>query len=645
MAKQKKSKASNSSNRPQPKPRTKPTDAGIRFEDRFWSRHWLPAAFLFILAVGLYMSTVNYEFVLDDKIVYSENNFVKKGLAGIPEIFTTESFTGYFGEQRDLIEGGRYRPLSIATFAVEYALTKKAVTNAQGQTVYEGNPAVGHWGNILLYGLTGLLLFRVLSLLFPIGRDRPWYWSVAFIGALLFVTHPIHTEVVANIKGRDEILAMLGAMGSLYFALAFFQKNSNLYFGLSILSFFLGLLAKENALTFIAIIPLTAYFFTRTDFTKIGMMTGALLLSGIFYLSIRTQAIGFFFDPGREITDIMNNPFYGLNTGEKFATVFYTLGQYLKLLVFPHPLTHDYYPFHIPVQTFADWRAILSLILHLGLGAFAVWGMLKKNVLAYGILFYLITLSIVSNIPFTVGTFMNERFIYLSSFGFCLMAAWLLVDYLPKAKMEIIGYGLLGLMVLGFVGKTITRVPAWKDTFSLNSAAIKVSKNSARANCFMGTAIFNIYKDEPDRERKAELLDEVNFYMNRALEIVPTYGSALTMKSGIVAEYHKKDQNHEKLLSEFRSLLMRKSNLPFIRQYLDYIKGRGNIPPPLLINWSKGVGQELLAAGRINSAQEWLNYGLQFSPNDSQLLQLLGQVYQAAGDSAKAQEYFNRAGQ
>ncbi|MEL6639270.1 MAG: hypothetical protein AAFR05_21140, partial [Bacteroidota bacterium] len=244
MAKQKKSKANKSSKSPSPsrsKPRSAPpaADAGLVFEPHFWSRYWLPAAFLFVLAVGLYLSTVQYEFVLDDKIVYSENNFVKKGFAGIPEIFTTESFTGYFGEQRDLIEGGRYRPLSIATFAAEYALTKRAVTNTQGQTVYEGNPAVGHWGNILLYGLTGLLLFRILSLLFPLPAGRPWYWGIAFVGTLLFIVHPIHTEVVANIKGRDEILAMLGALGALYFALAYFQKNHFGYLALSVLSFFL----------------------------------------------------------------------------------------------------------------------------------------------------------------------------------------------------------------------------------------------------------------------------------------------------------------------------------------------------------------------------------------------------------------------
>ncbi|MEO1409663.1 MAG: hypothetical protein AAFW73_07255 [Bacteroidota bacterium] len=650
MAKQKKSKVNKSSKSPSPsrsKPRSAPpaADAGLVFEPHFWSRYWLPAAFLFVLAVGLYLSTVQYEFVLDDKIVYSENNFVKKGFAGIPEIFTTESFTGYFGEQRDLIEGGRYRPLSIATFAAEYALTKRAVTNTQGQTVYEGNPAVGHWGNILLYGLTGLLLFRILSLLFPLPAGRPWYWGIAFVGTLLFIVHPIHTEVVANIKGRDEILAMLGALGALYFALAYFQKNHFGYLALSVLSFFLGLLAKENALTFIAIVPLTAYCFTRTDYRKMGLATGALLLTGVVYLVLRTQAIGFFLDPGREITDIMNNPFYGLNTGERFATVFYTLGQYLKLLVFPHPLTHDYYPYHVPVQTFADWRAIASLLLHLALGAYALWGAMKKSVPAYGILFYFITLSIVSNIPFTVGTFMNERFVYLSSLGFCILVAWLLMEYLPRAKFEIVGYGLLGLLTMGYIGKTITRVPAWKDTLSLNRAAIQVSKNSARANCFMGTALFNLYKEESDNKRRAELLDEVSAYMNRALEIVPNYGSALTMKSGIVAEYHKKDQNHEKLLAEFRSLLLIRSSLPFVRTYMDYLKGRGQIPVGMVVNWCADLGQEFLAAGRLNSAQQWLTYGLGYAPNDSRLLRLTGQMYESAGDGGRAQEFYNRAAQ
>jgi tetratricopeptide (TPR) repeat protein len=46
------------------------------------------------------------------------NSFTNQGLAGIVPLLTTDSWHGYFGEEVDLLPGGRYRPLSLVTFAV-----------------------------------------------------------------------------------------------------------------------------------------------------------------------------------------------------------------------------------------------------------------------------------------------------------------------------------------------------------------------------------------------------------------------------------------------------------------------------------------------------------------------------------------------
>ena len=74
------------------------------------------------------------------------------------------------------------------------------------------------------------------------------------------------------------------------------------------------------------------------------------------------------------------------------------------LLFVPHPLTHDYYPRAVEVMTWGDWRVILAFLVHVALLVYALRGLLKKDWLSFGILFYLITLSIVSNIVFPVGT-------------------------------------------------------------------------------------------------------------------------------------------------------------------------------------------------------------------------------------------------
>ena len=75
----------------------------------------------------------------------------------------------------------------------------------------------------------------------------------------------------------------------------------------------------------------------------------------------------------------MNNPFLDADVNEKNATIFYTWGIYLKLLLFPHPLTYDYYPKHIPIIDFSDFRAILSFLLYAMMGIIALLGLKKSH--------------------------------------------------------------------------------------------------------------------------------------------------------------------------------------------------------------------------------------------------------------------------
>ena len=618
----------------------KPEDAPFvrpkKVVEPFWKTNLIPALILFILPFALYISTLDFEYVLDDKIVIVDNEYTKKGLSGIKEIFTTESFQGYFGEQKNLLEGGRYRPLSIATFAVEYE-------------IFGLNSKMGHLINILFYALSGLLLFRVMAMLIPALKSNPWWLALPFLTALLFIMHPIHTEAVANVKGRDEILSFMGALGALYFSIQYLKKENALLLVLSSISFFLGLLAKESALTWIAVIPLSGYFFTKASFKKLAIVTSPLIVVGLLYLAMRTNIIGYFLSTGKEVTDIMNNPFYGLNVGEKFATIFYTLGMYIKLLIFPHPLTHDYYPFQIPILTWGDFRPGLSFIFHLGLLGIALKGLRSKKIISYSIFFYFITLSIVSNIPFTVGAFMNERFVFVPSLAICLIFAYLISRKIPdyfnekKGEMNVLSVGLLVILVLGYASKTLLRAEDWRNPVTLNAAAVKYSPNSARANCFMGVALFEKYKIETNTETKYVLLDDASYYIERSLEIYPTYGSALTMQAGVVAEQYKRDGDLDKLLQKFEYVLSKRTRLDFTDEYIEYLLDRED--SNRMVQFLYKVGETMNARGRgdYQTGLHYLKYAYQLSPRDPQLNLAIAKCYQNLGDQAKAQEFFNVA--
>ncbi|MFZ4544474.1 MAG: hypothetical protein ACOYOA_10520, partial [Saprospiraceae bacterium] len=544
----------------------------------FWRSNRTVAIIFGLLGFVLYFYSMNCEYVLDDQIVYTDNKFVQKGVGGIGDILKKETFVGYFGEQKDLVTGARYRPLSLVTFAIEHAMFKqpqytddkktKLKKNKHGEDLYLAPPAVGHFNNILLYILSTLLLFRVLSMLFPPDEDKPWFFSLPFVASLLFLLHPIHTEAVANIKGRDEILAFIGAFASMYFVLKWKESGSSTNLLKAGVVFFLGLLAKENVITFLAIVPLTLYYFKGSTAKEAFRIFGILLSVFLFYFLIRLSVIGYIFGTGKEITDILNNPFYGMTSGEKLATVFYTLGLYIKLLFVPLHLTHDYYPYQIPKMNWGMWESILSLAFYVVMGIFALWGLRTKNIYAYCVTFYLATLSIVSNLFLSVGTFMNERFVYLSSVGFCLMIAYVLVKVLPKwlpanvQGVNVAGGILTALLALGYSAKTLARVPAWESPISLNTSAIKVSPNSARANLFMGTALFNEAKVMPmDNPVRKENMYKAQWFVQKAVRIVPTYYSAIHMLSGLDAEIYSYDKNLDTLLAKFQSYMPYRENL------------------------------------------------------------------------------------
>lgn len=593
---------------------------------------WLQALALFIIAIVFYIPTKDYGYVLDDTIVIVENSFVKQGLAGIDDIFTTESFTGYFNEQKDLVQGARYRPLSIASFAIEYAM-------------YGLKPGVSHMINIFLYGLCCILLFKVLCQLFPkIDSDKKgWFYVVPFAATLLYALHPLHIEAVANIKGRDEILAFLFAFLSMYLLL----RNKAISTSILVcsgVSFFLGLMAKETVITFLAIIPLSLYFFRKKSLIDILKLCIPIAVATLIYLIIRYAVIGYFLDSGKVIDDVMNNPFAEMKGSERYATTFYTMLQYIKLNFFPHPLTHDYYPYQIPIMNWTKPLTVVSLVLHLGILGFGLISLKTKNIYGYIALFYLASLSIVSNLVVNVGTFMNERFMFFASLGFCLFVAYLFF-YTLKNKMgkmaHYIGIGIVVAYSVFFIYKLIERVPAWKDPLTLNTASVKTSKNSARSNSFMATALYERYL--ADEDRNIDLISQADVYAKRAVDILPNYGNGNKMLAGVAAKLHDRDGDQAKLLVTFRKVVNNRPEIPFVKEYLEYLNERSRDYDGLVeFYYQVGYQDLFLKSNNIPWALHYLNYGVQLEPSSRKMNQAIAEVYQRSGQPDKAKTYFDK---
>ncbi|MBK9338009.1 MAG: hypothetical protein IPM98_16270 [Lewinellaceae bacterium] len=615
------------------------------FAPGFLEQHWLPALLLMSLSFVLYGAALQYGYILDDQMVFWQNAYVQKGFAGIGDIFGYDSFMGYFQKRENLLllEGGRYRPLSLATFAAEVGIFGK------------DQPGISHFINILLYGITGVVLYRVLLGFFPLGEGGRWYFSAAFIGALIFVVHPLHSEAVANIKGRDEILALLFSLGALYAALKYFDTNGRLWYWLSGLLLLLGLFAKENALTFLAVIPLTVWFFAKVPTGRIAAASLPLFIAALVFILVRYKALGFMLDHGNAIGDLMNNPFLGMTGGEKLATTFLTLGWYVKLLVWPHPLTHDYYPYHVPKVDWADWRALASVALYIGMGVWATMNLRSRRVPAYAIAYWLVTLSIVSNLFVSVGTFMNERFAFMPSVAFGLLVGWLLAEKAPVWFKEqtnrpyLLGVGVLAIVVGVFGWLTIRRVPVWKDAMALNQSSIVTSPNSARSHCFYVTALYeNVYLKTKDPELKKRMVDTMEYHINRSVEINPNYGSALVMKGAIAAARFEQDKQMDKLFHEFGILLEKIPNnsnfRPFFDEYMKYLATSGGNPNKInAFCYRMGYEYFFQEKQDLKNAVAVLEHGLPTLVENERVLNALSEVYTAAGNPQKAAEMKARA--
>ena len=578
---------------------------------------------VFLLGSVVYLNTLFHDFTQDDAIVIYDNMFTTQGVKGIPGLFKYDTFYGFFKEEgkANLVSGGRYRPLTPAMFAVEYSLVGK-------------KPWLGHFLNIFLYGFLCYFIFITLrNILTPsFGEEKAVYMSV--IAAVLYAVHPLHTEVVANIKGRDEIMSMLGAMGALYGIIKAVDTGQKKYHYLAAVSLFLGLLSKENTITFAAIIPLTLYFFRNQKIFQAFSQSLWMWPAIILFLIIRTSILGL--DMGGTPMELMNNPFVKWNgndyvafTGaEKMGTILYTLGKYMVLLIFPHPLTHDYYPRHIGIMTLSDPMVIASILAYALLGYLAFKGFAKRKIYSFAILYFLLTTSIISNIVFPIGTNMSERFMFMPSLGFTLVIAYLFVEYmLPKFSIKAV-WGFLVVIGLAFAGKTFARNMVWKNDYTLFTTDVKTSSKSAKVLNAAGGALTVEAPNEKNPAKQQEMYSQAVKYLDEAIKIHPTYKNAYLIRGNALFYL----QRFEEAIQSYE--MCTKLSPDFQDAYKN-----------MAVAFREAGKQAGEKQNNLVKAEGFLHRSLQLNPQDPETVRLLGVAYGVQNKHDLALEQFLKVAQ
>jgi len=570
---------------------------------------------VFFTAFGFYFTSIWNQYCLDDTQVILENIFTKKGWGGIVDILTKDSRYGFIGPGSTFF-GIRYRPLSMVSFAVEWQY-------------FKNSPYISHFINVLLYSFTALFFFKFLKKY--IFKTNLY---AAFTAAVLFAIHPIHTEVVDNIKSRDELMALLGSLAALYSLFNYIKTKGIGDYLFSLLFFFLALFSKENAFTYLAVMPLAVYLFSDKKGIKILLLIiPYLILAGIFIL-IRFSVVHS--APVAAEGEILNSPYLAATAVQKYATIFLVLLLYVKLLFIPYPLSHDYLFNQIPYTNFTDYRVILSLIIYFGSFAWALLNVRRKKIPAFGILYYLFTLSIASNIFLDVSSPMGERFLYMPSVGFCIFISWLLWEGVAWVKSHMpayadavykISYVLAGIIIMLFGIITFSRAEDWKNNYTLFFHDADVVPNSAPANmCYGWVAISfadSIGKNKIDSlspDKKIVYLNQAIAHLNKAISIYPKYRDAYV---NLATAYLKIKKFHEAnmAMAKAREIDPKYTTLTDMQN--------------ALLDAYIGAAEKSVSDKDYKPAIQWVELAKEVEPNNAKVIELGNEVKKYKADTLK----------
>jgi tetratricopeptide (TPR) repeat protein len=470
-----------------------------------------------------------------------------------------------------------------------------------------------------------ILLATILLYLFRnyVLKGMP---MAAFFAALLFLAQPIHTEVVANVKSRDEILSLLFVCGTLLYALRFADMGRARDRILAAVCFFLALLSKEYGVVLVALLPLCLYVLRGIPLKTTAKSYWILAVPLVVYLAMRMASVTATADNAE--AEIMNNPYLYATTPEKWATILLVLVRYLQLLVWPATLSADYSFNQIPYTHFTDPMVWLSIGLYAAIAVAGVYAIRKRHPLALAAPFYLLFVALVCNVLANIGAPMGERLVFHSSVGVALVAGWLLGRLwdAPQGKTGKLAAGALVVLLVGLSGfRTITRNRDWYNDGTLFLRDVQTCPNSLITNCNAGAAMLDRADTIMDPVRKQAAFNAGLGYLNKAIRIHPRYMLAY-INRGII---YLRSNDFEHALSDCDTVVKYYPQHPVLA-YLSFA----------VSDHFDQAGKKSAGAGDNAQAVDNFRKAVSAMPGDADLWYNLGYALYTGGQPEPAQKAF-----
>lgn len=491
------------------------------------------------------------------------------------------------------------RPVGIITFFINYKI--------HGLDVWGY-----HLVNLVVHLVNAFLVWWFVWLTFSTPMIRESEISqhkaiVAFLTSLLFVTHPLATQSVTYIIQRFASLATLFYLLSL----ALFvqgklwpggRKVSWLLFSGAVLSALLGMRTKEMVFTLPFAIILYDFCFFKTSpwrwkWRDESLLVAFSILIVFLYLSLGIVSLKSFnpVEPGQGYA-------YPISMKEYFLTQFSVILTYIRLLIFPvgQNLDYDY-----PIATaFFQMRTLLSFSALLLFFAAGVLLFKKYCLIAFGIFWFFLTLSVESSIiPISQNVIFEHR-TYLPSVGF-FIAVTGAVFYFCKNRYLKAAVAILLIAASANAVLTYERNKVWKSEYTLWADCLQKAPNKERSNENFGFALYKLGKFE-----------EAIHYYNRAISISPNYAGAYNNRGTAYARLG----NYVAAIESYDLAIRLKPDAP-------------------IYYFNKAMAYRDL--GRHEKAIEILNQTIQKKPDYIEAYNNKGAIYAAIGQFEEAIAVYN----
>jgi len=600
-------------------------------------KKWLPYLLIFVAAVAQYANTKDHDFAWDDAIVLTENSRVQKGWSDIPELFEnikTAKTENRYG----------YRPISLFSFATDVEF-------------FGLNAKASHKISIIFYGLLCLLIFQFLQSVFP---NRTWQ---NFLITLLFVVHPLHTEVVANIKSRDEVLAMgFGLISMLYFLRALKNASVLSYLGFAIF-LVLAFLSKENAVVFCGVALLLFWYqMPKIDKNQQVKHAGIILGSFLLLLAIRLFVYSslFFQNEDFELGEkglFLQDGFVGnplVLVASEFLLKWLNIIQialfHIYKFIVPYPLVHDYGYNSLEVILNPNIWNYLAVVTFVVLLLITVKAIKDRSTVGFGLAFFFITASVYLHVAQLAPDIFGERFVFVSSLGLCIAAVDGSYALLKNPKLKFGAFGFWMLISVLFFAISFNRNMAWKDNETLLKTDLVNLPNGARINYNMALYLHRIYYDLPVAQKPA-MQDSILHYYERTMQITDRLFPAYIDLGAAYMEFKKPEkarQIFQKTIDNYPEL-----SAPYVQMAKYHMTNAdyGAAVPLLEMAIEKGSKNSdyyyLLAICCFNAEQQSkaisiLLEGEKLAVSSSAYHLLLARLYTAVGDKDNAIDAINR---